>query len=81
MTQADDTTAGTVREVEPEGWGRVILEDILFRAARQVSADAASGQPAPVVLEFQVIANAETGAIEITTAGAVEAAIVTCLPL
>lgn len=69
------------RNVDPNAWGKVILEDILFRAAKAASSQPAGSPPADVTLTFTLAADPETGEIEIATPGAVEPVITTRLKL
>ncbi len=70
-----------VRDVDLGDWGRVLLEEILFRAARDISEQAAAAPNATVTLEFRLTPDETTRTIEICTPGAVEAVIRTRLPM
>ena len=70
-----------VRQVELRDWGRAILEELLLRAAEQVSQAGAASGAVRVALTFELTPLAGDRAIEISTPGAVERAIVTRLPL
>ncbi len=67
-------------ELDPAEWGKAILEDILFRAARDVSARA-DDDAVTVALTFRVRADKAAGTLEISTPGAVEPVITLRLPL
>jgi hypothetical protein len=69
------------RRVAPEDWGKVMIEEILFRAARDVGESRDAGGGLTVTMVFTVTANRERRAIEISTAGAVEPIIVTQVEL
>lgn len=67
--------------IDPRDWGKILLEDILFRAARDVSARGTGDGGTSVALEFRVTADTSSRTIEIATPGAVEPLLVTRLPL
>lgn len=67
------------RNVDLRDWGRVIFEEVLFRAAEQVSARGAGGGDVAVSLHFRLVARQDEGCLEISTPGAVEGVIVTRL--
>ena len=80
----NNTTSAPVRdarEVAPQEWGRVLLEEILFRAAEQVSSSGVNGEAITLSLAFTLKANEQDQCIEISTPGKVEQAIVTRVPL
>lgn len=68
------------RRVDLSAWGKVILEEVLFRAAETLSAGSAADR-AVVALEFHLTADGAGGFIEIATPGAVEGRIVTRLAM
>ncbi len=68
-----------VREVEPEDWGKVLLEELLFQGALAAS-DGATGT-IEVRLTFSLQADTARRVIEIATPGSVEEKIVTRLPV
>jgi hypothetical protein len=70
-----------VRQVELRDWGKAILEELLLRAAEQVSDAGAAPGSVTLALTFELTPDAHERTIEISTPGAVERAIVTCLPL
>jgi hypothetical protein len=68
------------RRVDLSAWGKVILEEVLFRAAEAVSAEGRTDR-ALVAMEFHLTADPEHGCLVITTPGAVEGRIVTRLAM
>lgn len=78
MTTGNDAAP---RDLPPADWGRAIIEEILFRAARDLgeAGDAAAG--ISLSLDIRVTADAAGRAIIIETPGAVEPLIRTRLPL
>ena len=70
-----------VRRVEPRDWGKALIEELLLRAAEQVSDRGAASDSVAVSLTFRLTPIAGEAAIEISTPGAVEQAIVTRLLL
>jgi hypothetical protein len=73
--------AVATRDVDPGEWGRAILEDILFRAARDVSRHGVAELPVVVTMAFHLTLDEGSRTVEITTPGAVEPIIRTRLPL
>ena len=69
------------RDVDPDEWGKAILEDILFRAARDISERGSADMPVVVTMEFRLMPDEAGRAIEITTPGSVEPIIRTRVPL
>jgi hypothetical protein len=69
MTKPDSGTL-QAREVAPEDWGKVMLEEILFRAARDLSAQALGATEVTVSIEFKLAPDIATRTIEISTPGA-----------
>jgi len=67
-----------MNDIDPRDWGRVILEELLFRAARDIGAGQGT---VTVALEFKLAPNQEARSIDITTEGAVEPVIRTSVPL
>jgi hypothetical protein len=68
------------RQVDLSAWGKVILEEVLFRAAEALSA-AGPSERAVVALEFHLTADRDRHSLEISTPGAVEGRIVTQLSM
>lgn len=69
------------RDIAPGEWGKAILEDILFRAAKAASDQPPGTPPAPVSLTFTLTPDAAAGDLVISTPGAVEELLVTRLPV
>jgi hypothetical protein len=69
------------RELEPEQWGRAILEELLFRAGLAAPIAAAQNGKIKVTLSFSLRADKARRLVEIATPGAVERKIVTRLPV
>jgi hypothetical protein len=69
------------REIDLRDWGKVMLEEVLFRAAEQVSAGEPGGDGVSVSLSFRLVADRDGNCLEIRTPGAVEGFIVTRLPM
>lgn len=67
-----------VMDVKLADWGKVILEEVLFRAARDIGAGHSA---VTVALEFHLAPNAAARGIQIRVAGAVEQVIRTVVPL
>lgn len=70
-----------IRRVEPRDWGKALLEELLLRAAEQVSDHGAASDRVAVSLTFELRPIESDGCIEVSIPGAVERAIVTRLPL
>ena len=68
-----------MREVPIERWGRVLLEEVLFRAAEAVSAKRADESSVDVVLTLRLTANVAEDCFEIRTDAGAEPALVTRL--
>jgi len=77
----DQATAKTdpTREVTLNEWGKVLLEEVLFRGAEHVSRHGASGDSVLVTLSFSLKPNLADGCIEVSIPGAVEKSITTRL--
>jgi hypothetical protein len=69
-----------VREVSLDRWGRVLLEELLLRAAQRVSENAPADPFVDVALTFRLTPNAAGDCIEIRTDGAAEPPLQTRLP-
>lgn len=69
------------REVEPRAWGRVLLEEVLFRAALAAPERTGGAEGITVQLSFCLTADPQRGVLRIETPGAVEGHIVTCVPM
>jgi hypothetical protein len=68
------------RNVTPEGWGKAVLEEVLFRGASQVSADTpAPGAVVEVTLTTRITADPVTGALELRVDSLTDDALVTQL--
>ncbi len=80
MTKPESGTL-QAREVAPADWGKVMLEEILFRAARDLSAQALGATEVTVSIEYRLAPDIATRTIEISTPGAVEPVIRTRVPL
>jgi hypothetical protein len=61
-----------VREVAPEDFGRVLLEELLFRAARQICASGQVGGALRVELAFEIQADAAGRALILSCPDALE---------
>jgi hypothetical protein len=68
-------------ELTPEGWGKALIEDLLFRAGRDVAAAAAPRDGVELTLQIRVIPEPEGNAVCLVTAGAVEPEIATRITL
>ncbi len=71
----------TVVDVAPLAWGKVILEEVLFRAASACSDGPAPDGCVKITMEFEIRADEAARQLEISTPGAIERAIVTRVPL
>jgi hypothetical protein len=69
------------RDVSPHEWGKVLLEELLFQAAEQISKQGANGDSITLSLPFTLKANQRERCLEISTPGKVEQAIVTRVPM
>ncbi len=72
MTVEAVAKAVSSREIALGDWGRVILEEVLFRAAQQVSDNGGTSDSVEVVLSFRLAADKADNCLTITTPGAVE---------
>jgi hypothetical protein len=78
--QGDAVVHREARELEPEQWGKAILEELLFQAALAAPA-AALNDTIEIKLCFSLRADKARRLVEIATPGAVERSIVTRLPV
>jgi len=67
------------REVPLEGWGKALLEEILFRAAEAASAGSPGGGAVAVSLTFRLTPNVAGDYLEIRTESTAEPPLVTRL--
>jgi len=81
MTRDSVARSDAIREVGLREWGKVLLEELLLRAAEQVSEHGAAGSSIAVTLTFELTPIGRDRCLEISTAGIVEKFIVTRLPL
>jgi hypothetical protein len=73
--------SNAVRQVELRDWGKAVLEELLLRAAEQVSDRGVADGSVAVSLTFDLTPVPSDGCIEISTPGVVERAIITRLAL
>ena len=67
------------RNVTPEGWGKAVLEEVLFRGASQVSAETpAQGAVVDVTLTMRITAD-PSGTLELRVDSLTDDALVTQL--
>ena len=69
----------STREIDLDGWGKALLEELLLQGAEQVSASGAE-QFVDVTLTFRLTPDTARDLLEIRTSTAAEAALVTTLP-
>ena len=61
-------------------WGKHLLEELLFRAAERVGADASGADAVEVTLTFRLRPDLAADCLEISVPGVVESALITRLP-
>jgi hypothetical protein len=66
-------------DIDPHDWGKVILEELLFRAARDLAGPGHG--TVTVSLEFHLTPNQAAPGIDISIEGAVEPLLRTTVPL
>lgn len=67
-----EAVEGRTRVVPIEQWGRVVVEELLFRAAKDVSARGVSGVPVTIDLPVSIVADASTGELVLRCPDAVD---------
>lgn len=75
------TPTSAIRDVPLEGWGKVMIEELLFVAAKDISTRRRGGESISVTVTVRLTPQADSNRIEISAPGAVEGEIRTYLPI